>query len=110
MENAVAFDCEHHSDRWECPDALISYTGEFDEYGIIVHDGGSSCIAMSFCPWCGSKLPDSKRDLWFETLAQLGFGDPLTMDIPKEFTDDRWWRSRSVSATWCGQRLLGIRL
>ncbi|MGG1677776.1 DUF6980 family protein [Neobacillus sp. NRS-1170] len=21
---------------------------------------------MSFCPWCGTKLPMSKRDLWFD--------------------------------------------
>ncbi|WP_404900450.1 hypothetical protein PV791_04820 [Priestia filamentosa] len=25
-------------------------------YGLIVHDGGSSTIEMSFCPWCGKKL------------------------------------------------------
>lgn len=23
----------------------------------MVHDGGSSVVAIAFCPWCGSKLP-----------------------------------------------------
>ncbi|WP_412762571.1 DUF6980 family protein [Priestia aryabhattai] len=26
------------------------------EYGLIIHDGGSSIIGISFCLWCGKKL------------------------------------------------------
>ena len=57
----MAFDqkrtCEHHSDRFDCPDMLIArMRGGY--YGIIVHDGGSSLIEISFCPWCGEKLPE----------------------------------------------------
>lgn len=47
--------CKQHPDRFDCPDALI---GILDgQYGIIVHDGGSSVIGIAHCPWCGSKLP-----------------------------------------------------
>jgi hypothetical protein len=47
--------CELHTDRFDCPDALIAITD--GQYGIIVHDGGSSIIVIAYCPWCGSKLP-----------------------------------------------------
>ncbi|WP_413465548.1 DUF6980 family protein [Paenibacillus polymyxa] len=49
---------------------------------------------MSFCPWCGSKLPNSKRDLWFDTL--VSYNDPAEQDIPEEFKSDKWYNT-SVS-------------
>lgn len=42
-------------DRWECPDCLIHIT-RLGEYGIIVHDGGTSFCLISFCPWCGADI------------------------------------------------------
>jgi hypothetical protein len=50
--------CKEHPDRFDCPDALIAEMRP--GYGLIVHDGGSSAIAISFCPWCGSKLPQAE--------------------------------------------------
>lgn len=50
------------------PDVVVKYNPIFDEYGIPVYEGGSSVIVIQYCPWCGTKLPASKRDLWFETL------------------------------------------
>ncbi|HEY3386863.1 MAG TPA: hypothetical protein VGK46_10155 [Saprospiraceae bacterium] len=58
---------------------------------ILIYDGGSSVIQISYCPWCGSKLPESKRDRWFEDMRQLGFEDEYD-DIPEEYTTDEWWR------------------
>jgi len=60
-----------------------------------IRDGGSSVMQMRFCPWCGSELPESKRDLWFDTLAGLGFDDPWQQPIPDEFRSDQWWRVRA---------------
>lgn len=34
-------------------DDIIYYIPEFDEYGIVIHDGGSSSITIEYCPWCG---------------------------------------------------------
>jgi hypothetical protein len=28
---------------------------------LIVHDGGRSVIRIRFCPWCGTRLPDTLR-------------------------------------------------
>jgi hypothetical protein len=63
---------------------------EFDEYGIIIHDGGSAVSEIKFCPWCCHTLPESKRDAWFDALEDLGFYDPSEQDIPKEFNRDAW--------------------
>ncbi len=40
------------------PDHMIYYSSQFDEYGIIVHDGGSSYIIIRHCPWCGKNCPN----------------------------------------------------
>jgi len=76
MSHRVSSACDVHEDRFDCPDALVEYLPKFDEYGIIVHDGGSSIIGIEFCPWCGKKLPPSKRDEWFAELARRSL-DPM---------------------------------
>ncbi|MGP4805674.1 DUF6980 family protein [Agrobacterium cavarae] len=49
--------CDIHPHREDCADALI---GIIDgDYGILIHDGGSSMSQISYCPWCGTKLPTS---------------------------------------------------
>jgi hypothetical protein len=55
MEHDLDQTCDLHPDRFDCADALIGIVN--GEYGIIVHDGGSSVVRIAYCPWCGSKLP-----------------------------------------------------
>ena len=47
--------CSIHQDRTDCPDAFIAEMN--GGYGLMVHDGGSSAVEISFCPWCGARLP-----------------------------------------------------
>jgi hypothetical protein len=94
MEKNLTFSCEVHRDEFDCPDSLISYTPKFDEYRLIIHDGGTSSIGICFCPWCGVKLPESKRDLWFDTLEQLGFDSPSQQRIPIEFESSEWYEEK----------------
>lgn len=77
---------------YQNPDILIAYIPKFNEYGIIIHDGGESSIQINYCPWCGAKLPNSKRDLWFDELEKLGIYDFNDEDIPKKYKSDVWWR------------------
>ena len=84
--------CEQHSNEFECPDVLVNYNPKFDEYGLIIHDGGASTMEMFYCPWCGSKLPESKRDLWFDVLEGLGFDNPSEQSIPDEFMSSAWFK------------------
>jgi hypothetical protein len=61
MEERLEFECSHHKNPFECPDNLVSYSADLNEYGLIIHDGGSSSILIKYCPWCGARLPESKR-------------------------------------------------
>lgn len=92
MTEQVTHRCHVHERPFDCPDNLIYYSARFDEYGIIVHDGGASYVMIDVCPWCGARLPESKRDRWFEELAQLGFDDPVYQEIPAAFQTDSWYR------------------
>lgn len=73
-------------------DSVIKYVAAFDEYGIQIHDGGSSFIQIDYCPWCGAKLPPSRRDEWFEILEGLGYESPLIDKVPDKFKSSDWYR------------------
>ena len=62
MRRQIDLVCEDHPDRFDCPDCIIQFSDRFREYGLIIHDGGSSVIGIRFCPWCGMQLPISLRD------------------------------------------------
>lgn len=91
MKENLAVGCEQHSDVFDCPDTLVYYSDRFDEYGLIIHDGGSSCITIHHCPWCGAKLPESRRDEWFDRLEAMGYSDPSNENVPKEFLTSEWY-------------------
>lgn len=80
------------SENYENVDTPISYNMRFDEYGLKIWDCGSSSIIIEFCPWCGEKLPDSKRDKWFDELEKLGIKDPWTDKIPNPYLTDEWYK------------------
>jgi len=56
MEDELMKICADHPCRSDCPDALIEYRSKTGEFGLLVHDGGSSMILIEYCPWCGSSL------------------------------------------------------
>ena len=72
---------------------IVHYNEVFDEYGIPLLEDNVSFIILEYCPWCGKKLPKSKRECWFNRLEDLGFEMPLFCeDIPAEYKTDKWWR------------------
>jgi hypothetical protein len=91
MEQNLTLSCGVHSTPEGCPDVLISYFDKFREYGLFLHDGGSSSIDISYCPWCGAKLPHLLRERWFKELAALGFDDPSSQEIPERFRTGAWY-------------------
>ena len=93
MQTNVDQTCDTHPDPFDCPDHLVYYDDRFDTYGIIVHDGGHSSVVMAFCPWCGTKLPNSKEEQWFAELEKLGFDDPHETDIPDKYKTDEWYNT-----------------
>ncbi|MEW1580683.1 hypothetical protein AB0407_21545 [Streptomyces microflavus] len=89
MNSRVNAPCDLHDDLFACPDALVGFSARFQEYGLLVHDGGTASITIDFCPWCGRCLPASQRDRWFDELERRGI-DPTEDEVPAEFQDDRW--------------------
>jgi hypothetical protein len=60
MQGQVDTRCADHPDPFDCPDNLIFYSPQTHEFGLIVHDGGSSYIAIQHCPWCGAGLEEAE--------------------------------------------------
>lgn len=90
MRRALKLNCSIHKNKYQCPDVLISYSPKFDEYGIIIHDGGESQVMIKFCPFCGAKLPLSKRNKWFNLMERLGIN--IHNDkIPEIYLNYGWW-------------------
>jgi hypothetical protein len=56
MKYHLEYKCDIHVDPFDCPDNIILKSKKNKEYGIIIHDGGSSYISILFCPGCGKKL------------------------------------------------------
>lgn len=92
MEGQVEFICPTHQNTFECPDALIYFSKKFNEYSLYIHDGGTSTVNIRYCPWCGSELPESMRDKWFNELEALGYDDPFDQEIPEKYKSDAWYR------------------
>ena len=80
-------------DLRDCPDVVVIYYPHVDEFSMPIRDGGASSLGMQYCPWCGKQLPESKRDLWCDTLNSLGFDSPISDDIPAIYRTDAWWRN-----------------
>lgn len=80
--------CEKMVDMLSFVSLEMTYIPKFREYGIN-YAGGDSYQVIDFCPWCGSRLPDSLRNAWFEKLDELGM-EPED-DIPIEMRSDAWW-------------------
>lgn len=90
MEENALLQQPDDDDAFVNSDKLVYYNEMFDEYGLIVHDGGQSYIIINFCPWCGEKLPQSVRDKYFLELEKLGYDSPYEENIPEKFKTSAW--------------------
>lgn len=57
MRGQLELRCPDHGDLIDCPDSLVVRWPD-GVYGLRVHDGGTSVIAIAFCPWCGATLEE----------------------------------------------------
>jgi hypothetical protein len=56
MRRQLEFRCTDHDGLSEYPDSLVVLRENPNRFGIRVHDGGSSSIAIRYCPGCGKSL------------------------------------------------------
>jgi hypothetical protein len=80
------------SENFDDVDFPVYYSKRFDEYSLKIFDGGESKIIIGFCPWCGERLAESKRELWFDELEKLGI-NPWSQEIPEKYLTEEWWSS-----------------
>jgi hypothetical protein len=57
MRRQLELRCTAHADLSDGPDSLVVMLDNPTRFGIRVHDGGSSSLAIRYCPWCGKDLP-----------------------------------------------------
>lgn len=93
MRHALDFACEEHADPFACADGIIVYSEVFDEYGLPVHDGGTSYVLIDNCPWCGGRLPESQRERWFDETERLLGPDCAENALPERYLTGGWRRS-----------------
>jgi len=62
MTRHLEMECADHPDTQDCSDRVLKYSSVFNEYSLIIHDGGSSSYTIRYCPFCGAKLPASRRE------------------------------------------------
>ncbi|MBS0251905.1 MAG: hypothetical protein JSR78_12670 [Proteobacteria bacterium] len=90
MVDALRFECRDHDDPFACADSLIVYNEVMNEYGLIIHDGTASYVLIDHCPWCGTHLPQSLRDEWFDAVDALDLEDGVPP--PARFLSSAWRR------------------
>jgi len=93
MRAQIEHTCSEHPQVGQCPDQLVGYSARFDEYGIWVRTGEDAraygWLEIAFCPWCGSTLPASRREQWFDRLRGLHL-EPE--QAPAEMEHYGWWQ------------------
>lgn len=76
--------------RVQIANGLVRYDERYDEYSIIVRPGEVEVLQkIDYCPWSGDKLPEGRRNQWFDELEAQGI-DPMTDPIPIEYQTDAW--------------------
>lgn len=91
--------CSDMEDILQIPEAEVKYLSQFREYILESRVDKPICLALNYCPWCGSRLPSSLRDIFFDTLEKEC---NLNLDIlhlyqaPDEFQSDQWWKKRKL--------------
>lgn len=77
----------------------IGYSSCCRESHIPLYTSNGSQL-INFCPWCGFHLPLGLRDLYCDTLSELGH-EPFDDDIPEKYQTDAWWRERDDLPLTC---------
>jgi hypothetical protein len=86
--------CDGMALALEDPRVPLEYLPEYREYGLRVA-GSPAFQIIEHCPWCGSALPPSLRDEYFDRLDAMGM-EPGDADVPADFASDAWWKRRAI--------------
>ena len=84
----------------EDPEMPLRYRPNSREYGIILPNI-SAIQLLTYCLWCGKKLPKRLRGKLYKTIkAELGVEADFALQedprISEEFKSDEWWKKRGL--------------
>jgi len=81
MLKQLNWKCGDHLSLEDCPDALVGLFGKHANYGLLIHDGGSSHIEIAYCPWCGTRLRGGKSAVTQPTVHEIAGGDVVLWSV-----------------------------
>lgn len=79
----------------------IEYSSKVREYSFTLKNKPGIAQGFDYCPWCGTKLPNSLRQEYFDILrTEFLITDPFEAIqknmVPEEFKSDAWWKKRRI--------------
>ena len=80
--------------------SFILYKPRTREY-LSIHKGNIG-FDITYCPFCGTKMPKELSDEWLDVLEkEYGLDDACPSEhddprIPPEFWTDEWWKKRGL--------------
>lgn len=74
--------------------SVVLYTSKIRSYGIVINDNPDNQIFLTYCPFCGKKLPEDLADEYFDAIRD-STGKSLD-PLPEEFETDEWWKKRGL--------------
>jgi hypothetical protein len=96
MTERANFWCDQCTNQCRCAHKDIYYSSVFDEY-CIINQLQIDVETIKFCPWCGVKLPKSKREEWFDLMDELGIDINDWGEVGKtlgKYLEFGWWQDR----------------
>jgi hypothetical protein len=72
------------------PSRPVVYDLVFDEYQLATAAWPLGSVVLTYCPWCGVALPDSKRNRWYDALDAAGI-EPDDPALDARYRSDAWW-------------------
>jgi hypothetical protein len=80
---------------YQGPSVIVEWSAAWNEYRLPMAHDGYTPTPIRYCPWCGTRLPPSRREEWYRALRGLGIDDPGEADaVPPAFETDEWWRGQ----------------
>ena len=81
MSKQLNWKCDDHPSSEGCPDALVGRFGKKGDYGLFIHDGGSSYVEIAYCPWCGTRLREEKGAETQPHVYEIAGGDVVLWSV-----------------------------
>jgi hypothetical protein len=100
MSNKMKYCCTDmmfavEGNRFPNEPPVILYQPSWRSYGLVIGGDPDDQFFLSYCPFCGIKLPENLTDEHFDAIRDPKTGKVLD-PLPEEFQTDEWWKKRGL--------------